>query len=568
MCTAQYNNIPYNIDILLYTLNRVRLVCVRRVYNIYYIKIIKMCSAEAKSCGVCSRHGSTIGYLSIIVMSTILAGILKYTVAPAIVVVASNSSLTGSLLESTQASANLFYSVSDCVSRVESWNYTFIANESEAPGLVFQQNLQTEVTQLGLCVGNFFVMRVSFALALFFAIISLATWCAPLFHNGQWASKCFVYAAALVATFFVPNAFFYGYSHLARVMSFLFILLQMLILVDFSFDWQEDFDLKMQYFEEGSRSGDEAPGRICCIPANSLICVQAGYLVISFVLIASAIVGSVLLYVFYQGCGSNVAIVTVTLIFGIILVVTSVMTCSGGNNEDNQGGDKSIGLLVPAVVFNTCVYYAFSSIRNNPDGTCNPSKASANPDSGTVVLGLFVSGLSLAWVTLRTAQNARGVLTTAAPDDLTSGKKKKRNRRQKRGGGGKKPRTNELERPELDEGEAQRGNTSEGLESMEIEALSDEVGESDMSDDDKMTQSKQIWLFHSIMMFGACYLAMILTQWGDYTGLTAAENTANQSTSLWVNAAGGWVAYMLFLWIRIAPICCPNRDFSDVREGF
>ena len=145
--------------------------------------------------------------------------------------------------------ASMFYAVADCVTRVDAWNYTYLGeiNSTEtssshgpaAPaavetGVVFQQNLQSEVTQLGLCVGNFFVMRVSFALALFFSIMALATWCAPLFHNGQWYSKGFLYAVALVGVFFVPNTFFYGYSHFARVLSFLFILLQMVILVDFS----------------------------------------------------------------------------------------------------------------------------------------------------------------------------------------------------------------------------------------------------------------------------------------------------------------------------------------------
>ena len=126
--------------------------------------------------------------------------------------------------------------------------------------------------QLGLCVGNFFVMRVSFALALFFSIMALATWCAPLFHNGQWYSKGFLYAVALVGAFFVPNTFFYGYSHFARVLSFLFILLQMVILVDFSFDWQEDFQQKMEFFDggvgpalSGDKDDDISAGTVCCV---------------------------------------------------------------------------------------------------------------------------------------------------------------------------------------------------------------------------------------------------------------------------------------------------------------
>ena len=42
----------------------------------------------------------------------------------------------------------------------------------------------------------------------------------------------------------------------------------------------------------------------------------------------------------------------------------------------------------------------------------------------------------------------------------------------------------------------------------------------------------------------------------------AEENEQNQLTALWVNAVGGWVAFLLFAWIRLAPRCCPSRDFS------
>jgi len=400
-----------------------------------------------------------------------------------------------------------------------------------------------------------------------------------LFHNGQWYSKGFLYAVALVGAFFVPNTFFYGYSHFARVLSFLFILLQMVILVDFSFDWQEDFQQKMEFFDggvgpalSGDKDDDISAGTVCCVSAKSLKCVQCGYVVIAIALVVSAIVGTALLYIFYQGCASNIVIITLTLILGLALVMTGPMSCASPGGEDH-----SIGVLVPAVVFNTCVYYAFSSVRNNPDGVCNPSKASANPDAGTVVLGLCISALSLAWVTVRTAQNARDVLVT----DLETGKgtqaaatgsgdknKKKKRKNKKKKNKNTKPNTNELGRPESSSDDSDVEQDDGGLTSIEIEADTDENAPPQVTADERHTRNKKMWLFHAIMAFGAFYLAMVLTQWGDYTGLTADENIANQYTSLWVNAVGGWVAYLLFGWIRIAPICCPSRDFSDVRDGF
>ena len=350
----------------------------------------------------------------------------------------------------------------------------------------------------------------------------------------------------------------------------------MVILVDFSFDWQEDFEQKMNYFEEGCDSPPltiggntdkhDSVGTVCCIPASSLGCVQIGYVVISVALVISAIVGSILLYIFYQGCDSNITILTLTLLFGIILVLSGPMTCASPEGKDN-----SIGVLVPAVVFNTCVYYAFTSVRNNPDGRCNPYKASANPDSGTVVLGLCVSAMSLAWVTLRTAQNARDVLVISNEVELptTAQRKTRRSKKKKKKKKKTTPDSNELEAPDSSSSEGDDVESNACVASNEIKA--EEIAEGNaeaLTNDEVATRKKQIWLFHVIMLFGAFYLAMVLTQWGDYTGLTANENIVNQYISLWVNAAGAWAAYILFAWIRIAPICCPDREFADVRAGF
>ena len=70
------------------------------------------------------------------------------------------------------------------------------------------------------------------------------------------------------------------------------------------------------------------------------------------------------------------------------------------------------------------------------------------------------------------------------------------------------------------------------------------------------------------MSFGAVYLAMLFSDWGNGTGMTREENNATAYTAMWVNACGSWCAYLLFMWIRFAPICCPGRDFNVEREKF
>jgi hypothetical protein len=62
--------------------------------------------------------------------------------------------------------------------------------------------------------------------------------------------------------------------------------------------------------------------------------------------------------------------------------------------------------------------------------------------------------------------------------------------------------------------------------------------------------------------------AMLLSDWGNGTGMSAAENRASAHTSMWVNAGGSWAAFLLFFWIRFAPVCCRGRDFEVGRAQY
>merc|ERR1712188_19360 len=90
----------------------------------------------------------------------------------------------------------------------------------------------------------------------------------------------------------------------------------------------------------------------------------------------------------------------------------------------------------------------------------------------------------------------------------------------------------------------------------------------DLTKEDEDDKDRYHWLFHLIMAFGAVYVAMLLSDWGNGTGMTREENDATAYTAMWVNAIGSWCAYLLYTWIRFAPLCCPSRDFNVEREKF
>jgi hypothetical protein len=553
------------------------------LYN-FVLKFEKYLEVGSLSmCKRIKRATATFVYLALIFVSVAIAGLLKYAVAPAIVQLQSSSFITNSTkyIDGKKVAAELFYAISDCATRVDAWNVNNTAPPQNATLIQL-----SEESMLVKCIGNYFVYRVSFALSVVYLIFSVITKCSPLFHNGEWGTKMFIYCLFMIGSFFVPNEFFYAYSYVARIGSFLFILLQLIIIVDYAFDWHEDFLTKMEKCENGNGDGNEDGTKVkTCYCNCDLQGVQMLFLAVSFLHLIVALVGTVLLYAFYtagsrRGCDENIIIITITLLLGLLITVTGLIQCKGSSNNAEDGDDGSIGLLVPSMVFCYCVYYAYDSVKANPNVNCHPDNLpkQSSDDAGAVIIGLIISAYSLVWVSMRTAGKAKGVLALTRRDSGAESigieERPKKKKRGKGGKGGKGKKNNQLERcrddddKELGEG----GPTaSKGIGVMEIDnsVNMERLAPEDDDDEDAVdTLKKPIWLFHFILAMGAFYMGMILTQWGGYTGATNEENTANLATALWVNAVGGWVAYAIFGWIRVAPLCCPNRDFRDVNDGF
>ena len=93
------------------------------------------------------------------------------------------------------------------------------------------------------CMGIGAVHRVSFCLFVFFAIHAIATLgrSTGRFHSTQWVTKICILLLAMVSTFFIPNYFFDLYAVFSRFVSGIFLVLQIIILVDFAYKWNESW---------------------------------------------------------------------------------------------------------------------------------------------------------------------------------------------------------------------------------------------------------------------------------------------------------------------------------------
>jgi serine incorporator 1/3 len=154
---------------------------------------------------------------------------------------------------------------------------------------------QTNCNVSSELAGTMAVYRVCFGMTLFFALFALLTIgiqnsrdSRAALHNGWWASKFLFFAALIVAAFFIPNGFYFTWAKIALAGSFLFVLVQLVLLVDFSYSLADRFTTT--YEETGS-----------CMSAGALVATSA-------VLYGVTLLLTIILFVFYGSgseCGLN-----------------------------------------------------------------------------------------------------------------------------------------------------------------------------------------------------------------------------------------------------------------------
>lgn len=96
--------------------------------------------------------------------------------------------------------------------------------------------IETGACKLEDMLGAMGVMRVCFAMSMFFLMMSLTMVnvrsgkdCRRGLQNGFWAIKAGMILGLIIFAFFIPNQFFHTWSYLAMVGSFTFILIQLLV---------------------------------------------------------------------------------------------------------------------------------------------------------------------------------------------------------------------------------------------------------------------------------------------------------------------------------------------------
>lgn len=460
------------------------------------------CCCRAGAPGKKSSKCSKIGYLCVIVFSTILALCMQKWGAPSIDM------------------------------------YSFNIGCEKIPNLAE-----------GACKGDSAVYRISMGTFLWFIIMTIGTLLVNAkWHNGWWGIKLGLYAALVAGSFFVPNSVFgsggegngaTGYALLSRILSGFFLVLQIVAFIDFSYSWNASWVSKAE--EADADDGGEGSGQkwLCSILASC------------GAMLLTTIIGIAMMYVYYGSCGLNVFFITWT---AICIIGTTALQLS------SQESDGS--LLSSAVVALYATYLCWSSISSNPDPVCNPG-AKSSDDPTMIGLGMAVAAFSLAWTCYSASVSAVSISQgpTAAKDaadadgneinmPLNPGKPKS-----------DYSSADAEEGMAIVDNVGAGERAARGRRALQNSAEGDAEDEEEEPTGEKFwffhftMAAGSVYMAMLLTDWGSGNV-----QSGE--GEQAALASGMGSTSMWIKTISEWLALLLYTWTLVAPRCFPDRDFN------
>jgi len=370
--------------------------------------------------------------------------------------------------------------------------------------------LQTCLKEDSVCYGAMAVYRFCFALTLFhlfFAVMMIGVKssrdCRAGIQDGFWFFKLLGVVGVIVATFFIPNGFFIPYAWASIFGAGLFIIVQLILLVDFAHTWNESWVGKYE----------ESEGKKWAVLLS--ISTLTMYLV--------SLVSTILLFVFFtknaeHQCWMNPMAISLNLIFCIAITVFSI-------HPRLQEKNPRAGLLQSAVVTMYCTYLVWSAIMSEPvDMKCG-SISMAGGTHYSVILGVIITVIAVIYSTLRLSTSSENLMGRE-----------------------------EVRKALLPEEDPE--------DSAPVLAVQGTEG----SNDDEATETTYNYtFFHISFALAAMYLAMVITNWQTVSKTNQNQQNGIQvdqgMISVWVKLVSGWITIGLYGWTLLAPVLFPDRQF-------
>lgn len=399
------------------------------------------------------------------------------------------------------------------------------------------------------CYGVLAVHRICFAFALFHLILSSLLIGVKdtrdkraAIQNGWWGPKVLLWLILVGVSFVIPNGFFMFWgNYVALIGATIFILLGLVLLVDFAHSWSETC---LENWENSTSSFWQ------------WVLIGSTALMYAFTITLTG-----LLYAFFAGSGCTLNQFFISFNLALCIVIT-VMSVHPAVQERNPRS----GLAQSSMVAAYCTYLIVSALSNHVHETkqCNPLRDGKKTQKAVLVLGAIFTFLAIAYSTTRAATQSRALV-----------------------GKGRKAR---IQLPEDDTQHSELGivNTQPGrTESPRYQALlaaveagaipvsaldeededeEDEVFGESRDDERTGTRYNYSW-FHIIFSIAAMYVAMLLTDWNVVSKSPISGPMdpdfdvyiGRSEVAMWMRVVSGWVCIILYIWSLLAPVLMPDR---------
>ncbi|GFQ08324.1 probable serine incorporator [Phtheirospermum japonicum] len=236
------------------------------------------------------------------------------------------------------------------------------------------------------------VLRVSLGNFLFFTILAIFMIGVKnqkdprdSVHHGGWMMKVISWCILVILMFFVPNGIISFYEATSKFGSGLFLLVQVVLLLDFVHGWNDKwvgYDEQFWYM---------------ALLVVSLVCYVVTF---SF--------SGLLFYLFTPSghdCGLNTFFIVMTLIFAFVFAVVTLHPSVGGS------------ILPASVISLYCMYLCYSGLASEPrDYECNGlHKHSKAVSSSSLALGLLTTVLSVVYSAVRAGSSTTLLSPPSSP---------------------------------------------------------------------------------------------------------------------------------------------------------
>jgi len=368
-------------------------------------------------------------------------------------------------------------------------------------------------------VGYKAVYRMCLIVTLFFTLMSIiminvksSTDPRAAIQNGFWGIKYLIIIGGMIGAFWIPDGNFgVAWMYFGLVGGFLFILIQLVLIVDFGHSWAEAWHSNYQE--------NESQGWLAAL----LSC--------SGLMYAGALSATVLLFVYYTGdfagqCKLHEFFISINLIMCIILSVVSII-------PQVQEHMPQSGLLQSSMITMYIMYLTWSAVSNSPQTECKPdifspnstsSKTSTTPSPDVKaphpnfdaenIIGLVIWFLCVLYSSITTSSSSSASKLTGTDRVLLT----------------------------ADEG-------------------SDEDVEAGAARDNEGDEVAYSWsMFHMMFALATLYVMMTLTNWYSPSGDLASYDS--NSAAMWVKIISSWLAGLIYLWTLIAPAVLQDREFG------